>query len=85
MTNEQQKLIQQQKDLLKVSKSDYIPCLFLQGRSDKVLIHFHANGEDIGQTKPLMTHINKKLKINIICVEYPGYGQYVEKKGLTEK
>ena len=58
------------------SKKDFIPCLFLKGSSDKIMIHFHANGEDIGLTKPLMNKIIEKLQINIICVEYPGYGIY---------
>jgi hypothetical protein len=40
------------------------------------MIHFHANGEDIGLTMPLMRKIIEKLKINILCVEYPGYGLY---------
>ena len=40
------------------------------------MIHFHANGEDIGLTIPLMKKIIEKLHINILCVEYPGYGIY---------
>lgn len=85
LMNEQQKLVKQQKDFLKVCKSDYIPCIYFQGNSDKVLIHFHANGEDIGQTQPLMRKINQKLRINILCMEYPGYGLYEEADGLTKK
>ena len=33
------------------SEKDFIPCMFLRGKSKKVLIHFHANGEDLFQTK----------------------------------
>lgn len=51
--------------------------MFLKGPSDKIMIHFHANGEDIGLTKPLMNKIIEKLKINVICMEYPGYGAYL--------
>jgi len=48
----------------------------MQGDSDKILIHFHANGEDIGLTIQLMSRIAEILKLNIICMEYPGYGIY---------
>ena len=58
LLNEQSRIIKQQKDCLKLGKSDFIPCLFIQGTSEKVLLHFHANGEDIGQTQPLMKKIN---------------------------
>lgn len=30
--------------------SDFVPCLFFKGKSSKVMIHFHANGEDIAHT-----------------------------------
>ena len=42
------------------------------------MIHFHANGEDIGMTENLMTKISLKLHMNIICMEYPGYGIYTD-------
>lgn len=29
---------------------DFVPCLFIKGRSKKVMIHFHANGEDLSHT-----------------------------------
>ena len=40
------------------------------------MLHFHANGEDIGLTQKLMGRIADILKLNIICMEYPGYGIY---------
>ena len=40
------------------------------------MLHFHANGEDIGLSKKLLQRISTKLKISIICMEYPGYGIY---------
>lgn len=30
-----------------VKCEDYIPCLFLSGTRDKLIVFFHANGEDI--------------------------------------
>ena len=34
--------------LPKVTNGDFIPCIFFPGSSEKVILHFHANGEDIG-------------------------------------
>lgn len=31
----------------KVHWNEYIPCLFLEGYGDKLIVFFHANGEDI--------------------------------------
>jgi hypothetical protein len=31
-----------------------------------------------------MKKINQKLRMNIICMEYPGYGVYEEGDGLTK-
>jgi hypothetical protein len=31
----------------KVKKSDFVPCLFFKAKSKKVMVHFHANGEDV--------------------------------------
>lgn len=46
--------------------------------SSKVLIYFHANAEDIVLCNELLDYIRALLKINIIAVEYPGYGIYTE-------
>ena len=32
-----------------------------------------------------MKKINEKLRFNILCIEYPGYGVYVETDGLNSK
>lgn len=56
-----------------------IPCMFLQCRkypSDKLLIYFHANGEDIGRCYELCNTIREDLGVNVISVEYPGYSFY---------
>lgn len=71
------KRLQQMSQRLQIAgEDDYIPCLYYQGRNDKVMIHFHANGEDIGLTSPLMNKIVERIGVSIICVEYPGYGVY---------
>ena len=44
---------------------NYIPCLFLpyiQG-SDKLLIYFHGNAEDVGSAQELLNHIRNTLKV----------------------
>lgn len=74
--NEKQKLIKFKEQASAHQTRDFIPCLYFKGKSKKVLIHFHANGEDISLTQPLMEQIVQKLKLNIICMEYPGYGIY---------
>lgn len=74
--HETEELKKHAKACLSHSTQDFIPCLFYRGKSNKVLLHFHANGEDISLTQPLMNKMVKFLKINILCMEYPGYGLY---------
>ncbi|KAL4507253.1 hypothetical protein ABPG72_002046 [Tetrahymena utriculariae] len=56
----------------------YIPCLFLKSNSPSnyVLIYFHGNGEDISLSYELTDHLRNALKINVLAVEYQGYGIY---------
>lgn len=74
-----------QNELLSNYKSytpfDFIPCLCIPGRATKdakVFVHFHANGEDIGQTLGMLKKINECMNLTVISVEYPGYGIYKE-------
>jgi pimeloyl-ACP methyl ester carboxylesterase len=55
-----------------------IPCLVLKPRlpTNKVIIYFHGNGEDIHLSRELLAHIRDSLNIIVIAVEYPGYGLY---------
>ena len=46
--------------------------------SSKVLIYFHANAEDIVLSHDLLDYMRVLLRINIVAVEYPGYGLYTE-------
>jgi hypothetical protein len=39
-------------------------------------VYFHGNGEDIYLSKELLKHLRNTLKINVLAVEYPGYGLY---------
>lgn len=60
--------------------SHYIPCMHMPYSigSSKVMLYFHANAEDIVLCNELMDYARALLKINIIAVEYPGYGIYNE-------
>ena len=62
--------------------SHFIPCLhlpFKQG-SSKTMIYFHANAEDVVLSHELLDYMRALLRVNIIAVEYPGYGLYTEDK-----
>jgi len=52
--------------------------------SSKLLIYFHGNAEDIGLSYEMLDHIRSSLKINVLSVEYPGYGIYLDKDGCSE-
>lgn len=39
-------------------------------------MYFHGNGEDIFLGYELLDHLRYNLKINVVAVEYPGYGLY---------
>ena len=51
----------------------YLP--YVEG-SGKVLIYFHGNAEDIGFCYEMARLIRRELKVNVLIVEYPGYGLY---------
>ena len=56
----------------------YIPCLFLKSSTptDKLLIYFHSNYEDLGNTYSFCKKISTSLNMNVLAVEYPNYGLY---------
>lgn len=52
-----------------------IPCLWFSApRAATVLIFFHANAEDLGMSYGVVKHIRDQFKVNVLAVEYPGYG-----------
>ena len=59
-------------------KLEYIPCLFFspEYKSDIILLYFHSNYEDIGNSASLLKLICKFLNINVLSIEYPNYGIY---------
>ena len=70
--------------LLKITDTqDYIPCLFLQDKSNKksknFILLFHGNAEDIFGARALGEKLCSQLYMNIIIIEYPGYSIYKTK------
>ena len=66
---------------------DYVPCLFLPclKGSNKLIIFFHGNAEDLGISYEMLDHMRTALMINILAVEYPGYGIYMDPEGPSEQ
>ncbi|CAD8147236.1 unnamed protein product [Paramecium pentaurelia] len=55
-----------------------IPCLFIKANSDEYLLYFHSNAEDIGTCYEFTSALSNGLNLNVICMEYPGYGIYTQ-------
>ncbi|KRW99155.1 hypothetical protein PPERSA_07398 [Pseudocohnilembus persalinus] len=66
------------KDINKKNNSERIPCFFIpyKGGSNKILLYFHGNSEDLGTCNDQMNLIVQQLKVNILAMEYPSYGVY---------
>jgi len=45
-------------------------------QSENVLIYFHANAEDLGLSYDFLLYLQENLNINVLGIEYPGYGVY---------
>ncbi|EAR97519.2 alpha/beta superfamily hydrolase (macronuclear) [Tetrahymena thermophila SB210] len=65
----------------------YLPCLYLNSgnHSPNYLLYFHGNGEDINLSYDLLSHMKNNLEINVIAMEYPGYGIYEEYDTSADK
>ena len=44
--------------------------------SSKLIIYFHGNAEDIEILLELLAYVRDHMGVNVISVEYPGYGIY---------
>merc|ERR1712137_826481 len=52
-----------------------IPCMWLPAaRAAGVILVCHGNAEDLGMTFPFVRHMRDQFKMNVLAVEYPGYG-----------
>lgn len=57
------------------SCADGIPCLWFPApKAATVILFFHANAEDLGMSFAVLKHIRDQFKVNVLAVEYPGYG-----------
>lgn len=55
--------------------SEGIPCLWLPTpRSAGVILFCHGNAEDLGMCFQFLKHMRDQFKMNVLAVEYPGYG-----------
>ena len=64
--------IQVQKDPTKMI--NHIPCLYLpfDEGSNKMIIYFHGNAEDIGLAFDLLYLVGQKMQMHMLAVEYQG-------------
>mmetsp|Transcript_98086 Transcript_98086/g.184448 ORF Transcript_98086/g.184448 Transcript_98086/m.184448 type:complete len:411 (+) Transcript_98086:113-1345(+) len=52
-----------------------IPCMWLPAeRAAGVILFFHGNAEDLGLSHAFVQHMRDQFKMNVLSVEYPGYG-----------
>ncbi|ANQ09336.1 Uncharacterized protein PCOAH_00033780 [Plasmodium coatneyi] len=61
--------------------TDSIPCAFFFSKNDdklstdtKIILYLHKFDEDLGTIIPTVNALHKKLEMNIIAMEYSGYG-----------
>jgi pimeloyl-ACP methyl ester carboxylesterase len=55
--------------------ADGIPCLWFPApKAATVILFFHANAEDLGMSFAVLKHMRDQFKVNVLAVEYPGYG-----------
>jgi hypothetical protein len=50
-----------------VKVNGYIPCLFIPG-SEKIVIYFHGNAEDLTTTTDFVGYINQKLGFSVLAM-----------------
>lgn len=71
-------------------KDKYIPCLLLlalqttKSPSDKFLIFFHGNAEDIFGASDIGDKLKSRLDMNVIIVEYPRYSIYTQENDTNK-
>jgi len=52
-----------------------IPCLWLPApRAAGVILFCHGNAEDLGMSFAFLRHMRDQFKMNVLAIEYPGYG-----------
>uniref|UniRef100_A0A7S3XMG0 Serine aminopeptidase S33 domain-containing protein n=1 Tax=Heterosigma akashiwo TaxID=2829 RepID=A0A7S3XMG0_HETAK len=53
-----------------------VPCLIIESKtpSSIIMIHCHGNATDVGRIRETLELLADQLGVNIVAVEYPGYG-----------
>ena len=66
----------QNKDELNIETA--IPCFYYQDfkHTNKLLVYFHGNGEDIIGCSTFLKSLSNSLAISVLAIEYPGYSLY---------
>lgn len=55
--------------------ADGIPCMWLPApKAAGVILFCHGNAEDLGMSFAFVRHMRDQFKMNVLAVEYPGYG-----------
>lgn len=72
----------------KQSTNSFIPSYFIPANkdiiSDKVLMFFHGNAEDIIGAREIGDKVKEKLKVNIVIIEYPTYSLYTQESDTNQ-
>lgn len=50
--------------------------MFVKAYSSKLMLYFHGNAEDLAIAEQQMQYISNHCNINVLGMEYPGYGLY---------
>ena len=45
------------------------------------MIYFHGYDEDLFKAEKFAMRLGQKLKVNVMAIEYPGYGKYLDPEG----
>jgi hypothetical protein len=53
-----------------------IPHISKGSVSKNYFLYFHGNAEDLGNCCSFLKELSYELKVNIVAMEYPGYGIY---------
>lgn len=65
------------------SCAECVPALFVPSPSNSpcgLLIYLHGNGTDVGAVTPWAHEVASRLKMHVLCPEYPGYGVHPVRK-----
>lgn len=67
------------------SQDHQIPCMLLESpvETDKLIIYFHGNAEDIGYSSLFFSELTEEWGCHVLAVEYPTYGVYTQ-RSLSE-